>query len=44
MPDRALDPRMWAIPLVVGLALIIYHQARLRLTQRRPAPMSTQRV
>lgn len=39
-PQGALDPRMWAIPLVIGLALIIYHQTRLRLTTRRPAPAS----
>lgn len=35
-PQGALDPRMWAIPLVVGLALIIYHQTRIRLAFRRP--------
>jgi hypothetical protein len=26
MPERALMPALWAIPLVVGLALIIYHR------------------
>lgn len=36
-PQGALDPRMWAIPLAVGLVLIIYHQTRLRLAVRRPA-------
>jgi hypothetical protein len=41
MPRNALNPRMWAIPLVVGLAIIIYHQARIRLQQRRrPAPVA----
>jgi len=41
-PQNALNPKMWAIPLVVGLAIIIYHQIRIRLTQRRPARMTTQ--
>jgi hypothetical protein len=41
MPANALNPRMWAIPLVVGLAIIIYHQARIRLQQRRrPSPVA----
>lgn len=35
-PGHALNPRMWAIPLVVGLAIIIYHQARIRIAFRRP--------
>lgn len=34
MPQNALDPRMWAIPLVIGLAIIIYHQGRIRWQQR----------
>ena len=25
---------MWSIPLAIGLALIIYHQSRIRLAQR----------
>ncbi len=33
-PGQALNPRMWAIPLTVGLAMIIYHQARIRLSLR----------
>lgn len=37
-PEGALDPRMWAIPLVIGLILIIYHQTRIRLAVRRTAP------
>jgi len=36
-PENALNPRMWAIPLVIGLAIIIYQQTRIRLAQRRPA-------
>ena len=34
-PGHALNPTMWAIPLVVGLTLIIWHQTRIRLAQRR---------
>jgi hypothetical protein len=34
MPSNALNPKMWSIPLIVGLALIIFHQTRIRLSQR----------
>lgn len=44
MPSNALNPKMWSIPLIVGLAIIIYHQMRIRLSQRRPAPAAAQRV
>ena len=44
MPHNALNPKMWSIPLVVGLVIIIYHQMRIRLAQRRPARMNTQGV
>ncbi|MBU6367848.1 MAG: hypothetical protein KJT01_16655 [Gemmatimonadetes bacterium] len=37
MPDHALNPTMWAIPLVIGLAIIIYHQGRIRWQQRKLA-------
>ena len=37
MPSHALNPRMWAIPLAVGLTIIIYHQARILLASRRLA-------
>jgi hypothetical protein len=30
-PGNALNPKMWAIPLSVGLVIIIYHQIRIRL-------------
>lgn len=30
-PGHALNPKMWAIPLAVGLVIIIYHQMRIRL-------------
>ena len=26
IPELALQPGLWAVPLIVGLALIIYHQ------------------
>jgi hypothetical protein len=29
MPQLALTPVLWGIPLVVGLTLIVYHQRRL---------------
>lgn len=32
VPQIALNPLLWAVPLVVGLAIIIYHQARIRLS------------
>lgn len=35
-PGHALNPRMWAIPLVVGLVIIIYHQIKIQLAFRRP--------
>ncbi len=35
MPDHALNPAMWSIPLTIGLALIIYHQSRIRWSARR---------
>ena len=30
MPEHALNPATWAIPLTVGLGLIFYHQAQIR--------------
>lgn len=42
VPSLALTPALWSVPLVVGLALILYHQRqvrrRLRPAARRPAP------
>ncbi len=38
-PGHALNPKMWAIPLVVGLVIIIYHQIRIQLAFRRPRGM-----
>lgn len=38
IPELALAPALWAVPLVVGLALIIYHQQKIRWSMRpRPA-------
>jgi hypothetical protein len=43
-PGHALNPRMWAIPLVVGLVIIIYHQARIRLAfMKRNRPVGQER-
>ena len=36
-PSHALNPTMWSIPLVVGLAIIIWHQTRIRVAFRRSA-------
>lgn len=35
MPSLALEPMLWAVPLTIGLALIIHHQREVR---RRLAP------
>lgn len=35
MPELALTPLLWSIPLVVGLALIIYHQSKVRQRLRK---------
>ncbi len=37
LPELALHPGLWAIPLVTGVSLIIYHQRRVARQQRRPA-------
>jgi hypothetical protein len=39
-PGNALNPKMWAIPLVVGLVIIIYHQVKIQVAVRRPRPIS----
>ena len=37
LPELALQPALWAVPLCVGLGIIIYHQIRIRLSlMRRP--------
>lgn len=35
VPELALTPALWAIPLVTGLALIIYHQRKVTAPLRR---------
>jgi hypothetical protein len=32
MPSLALHPGLWAIPLVIGLAIILYHHRQIRLS------------
>ena len=34
MPEAALNPALWAVPLTVGLAIILYQRWRLRPRQR----------
>ena len=38
MPELALTPGLWAVPLVVGLALIIYHRRAVEMKAGRAAP------
>ena len=35
IPELALQPGLWAVPLIVGLTLIIYHQRVVTRPQRR---------
>lgn len=37
MPSMALNPGLWAIPLVTGLAIILYHHRQIRLSLRARA-------
>ncbi len=37
LPELALHPGLWAIPLVTGVSLIIYHQRKVARMSRRPA-------
>ncbi|MEO0329437.1 MAG: hypothetical protein AAF217_12660 [Pseudomonadota bacterium] len=36
MPEIALNPILWAIPLVTGVSMIIYHQNKVRRRYGRP--------
>ncbi|MEM6300274.1 MAG: hypothetical protein AAF991_05030 [Pseudomonadota bacterium] len=40
LPEAALTPTLWSVPLITGLSLIIYHQraVSLRFRSRRPQP------
>jgi hypothetical protein len=35
LPELALNPIMWAIPLTIGVSLILYHWVRLDGRARR---------
>lgn len=42
MPEAALSPVLWAIPLITGVSLIIYHQQKVRYrysTKQRKKPV-----
>ncbi len=41
VPELALAPALWAIPLVTGLALILYHQRKVRRPAGRSKPVPT---
>ncbi|WP_313588275.1 hypothetical protein, partial [Aquidulcibacter sp.] len=41
MPSIALHPGLWAIPLVTGLAIILYHHRQIRLSLRPRTPQTT---
>jgi hypothetical protein len=35
LPEYALNPFVWAMPTVLGVSLLIYHQAKITLARRR---------
>ncbi|MBI3789900.1 MAG: hypothetical protein HY275_03375 [Gemmatimonadetes bacterium] len=35
MPERAFNPLLWATPCTIGLAIIIFHQLRIRAMRQR---------
>ena len=37
LPELALHPVMWAIPLTTGVAMILYHWRQIGLLRRRAA-------
>lgn len=41
MPQAALSPVLWSIPLITGVSLIIYHQRKIRLRYTRKAAVPT---
>lgn len=41
IPELALAPILWAVPLVTGLALILYHQRQVTRRSRRTSSAST---
>ena len=40
MPELALTPALWSVPLVTGLAMIIYHQRAVSKRFRRERPLA----
>jgi hypothetical protein len=47
MPEAALSPALWSVPLITGLLLILYHQRKVlvaydrrRATAVRPAKVA----
>ncbi|MEM6683699.1 MAG: hypothetical protein AAF607_15810 [Pseudomonadota bacterium] len=38
IPELALAPALWAVPLIVGLSLIIYHQHKVKRAMRPARP------
>jgi hypothetical protein len=40
-PKAALSPVTWSIPLVIGVAIILYHWVRIRVTRKTNAIVST---
>ena len=37
MPELALNPGLWAVPLVTGVGIILYHWRKIGLQQRATA-------
>jgi hypothetical protein len=42
MPDLALNPGLWSVPLITGLGIILYHHRKIRLasTPKAAAPLA----
>lgn len=40
IPELALTPALWSVPLIIGLGLIIYHQRAVSRRFQRPAPVA----
>jgi cadmium resistance protein CadD (predicted permease) len=38
MPEMALHPGLWSVPLVVGLSIILYHHRKIGLSLKRRVP------
>ncbi|MEM6651469.1 MAG: hypothetical protein AAGA72_09895 [Pseudomonadota bacterium] len=41
IPELALAPILWAVPLITGLVLILYHQRQVTRPRRRPRSVQT---